>query len=111
MKHLYIVLALIAITSGCGSKKSSDTTTAGTWTDTEASSIVAAKCATSGCHVGGVSVGTCGDFTASEAGYKAAQACATAASSPAGQINSGKMPKSPGTALTTAEKTKLVNLK
>lgn len=113
MKALLPVIIILFLSAGCGSKKSDDPAPAAT-TWAQVSKIVDTSCATSGCHLSGAYTTTCGDFTASEAKYKAAQACTTAANTPAARLQSTdsslKMPKSPGT-ISDADKAILINFK
>jgi hypothetical protein len=103
-----LLMASIVIFASCGSKSSDDTTAvAPTWADV--STIITASCLGSSCHTSGANTSICGDFTASEALYKAAQACTTEASRPGVLVASGSMPKT-GT-ITAAQKSTLVNFK
>jgi hypothetical protein len=96
----------------CGSKKSDDPVA----TASTHATIMAAKCATSGCHANGANKSICGvDFTTSETTYKAAEACATTTSRPSARIalTSGSlmMPPSGSAALTADEKAVLAAIK
>ena len=101
----------VFVLAGCGSSKSDSPAAADSAAWTEAKVILDASCAS--CHTAtSTNYTNCGNFMTSEATYKVAQACASAANRPSARIaltTSLKMP--PSTTLTAAQITTLTALK
>lgn len=115
MKLLTFLFFALFLTPACGTKSSDPEETAvvaPTWTSV--STIITNSCLTAACHSSGANTSTCGNFTTSEASYKAAQACAIAANTPAARVQLTKpnVLAMPSTGSLTADQIRhLVNFK